>query len=205
VHALQGDPAEAQGCCILILAMSTAKSIVYFFDQIPDNRRRAGQRHDQSFILLLVLMSTICGQTSYRAIGDFIERNRKDLIARFKPRKERLPTFFTVRRIMMDMDFAQISSAFRDWASQHVVLEKGEWVSADGKAIGGTVSGLRDSSQEFQSLVSIYCSKKRLSLGNALVTNSKESEQAVFKTLLSALDLQDATLTLDALHCQKKR
>ncbi len=185
--------------------MSNPKSIVYYFDQIPDLRRRAGQRHDQSFILLLVLMSTMSGQSGYRGIGDFIERNRKDLLSRFKPKKNRLPSFFTVRRVMMELDFAQMSKAFRDWATQHVTISKAEWVSADGKAIAGTVDGLRDSSQEFLSLVSIYCSNRQLSLGNALVTNSKESEQAVFKTLLSALDLQDVTLTLDALHCQKKR
>jgi hypothetical protein len=147
----------------------------------------------------------MCGQTGYRAIGDFIERNRKELLSRFKPKKNRLPSFFTVRRIMMELDFAQVSKAFRDWASQHVKLSKAEWVSADGKALAGTVNGLRDSNQEFLSLVSIYCSKKQLSLGNALVTNSKESEQPVFTTLLSALDLQDVTLTLDALHCQKKQ
>ena len=185
--------------------MSKAKSIVYFFDEIPDPRRKAGQRHDQSFVLLLVLMSTMCGFTGYRAIGDFIERNRKELISRFKPRRDRLPTFFTVRRIMMDLDFAQVSKAFRNWASQHVTLGKAEWVSADGKAIGGTVDGFRDSSQQFQSLVSVYCSKRQLSLGNALVTNSKQSEIDVFRELLAALDLQDVTLTLDALHCQKKR
>lgn len=185
--------------------MSSSRSIIHYFDQIPDVRRRAGQRHDQSFVLLLVLMSTMCGQNGYRAIGDFIERNRKDLLLRFKPAKNRLPSFFTVRRVMMGLDFTQMSKAFRDWASQHVSINKAEWVSADGKAIGGTVDGLRDSSQQFQSLVSIYCSKKGLSLGNALVTNSKESEQVVFKALLSALDLQDVTLTLDALHCQKKQ
>jgi hypothetical protein len=147
----------------------------------------------------------MCGQSGYRAIGDFIQRNRKDLLSRFKPKKNRLPSFFTVRRILIELDFTKMSKAFRDWASEHVSISKAEWVSADGKAIGGTVDGLRDSSQQFKSLVSIYCSNRQLSLGNALVTNSKESEQAVFKVLLSALELQDVTLTLDALHCQKKR
>ena len=44
---------------------------------------------------------------------------------------------------MMELDFAQMSKAFRDWAAQHVTISKAEWVSADGKAIAGTVDGLR--------------------------------------------------------------
>ena len=55
--------------------MVKTKSIVDYFNDIPDPRRGAGQRHEQTFILLLVLMSTMSGYTGYRATGDFINRN----------------------------------------------------------------------------------------------------------------------------------
>ena len=187
--------------------MSEIKSILDYLEQIPDPRRRAGQRHQQPFVLLLVLMSTMSGQYGYRATGDFIKRNAKLLCEHFKPKKDRLPSFYTVRKVIQGLDFSQVSTAFTDWANQYVSIKEQacRWISADGKAIGGTVDGLRDSSQQFQSLVSLYCAKKGLSLGNALVTNSKQSEQTVFRELLSALDLKDVTFTLDALHCQKKQ
>ncbi len=66
--------------------MSEVKSIVEFFEKIPDPRRGAGQRHDQTFVLLLILM-TMSGYTGYRAIGDFIKRNEVPLLEHFQPKK----------------------------------------------------------------------------------------------------------------------
>jgi len=145
------------------------------------------------------------GQVGYRAIGDFIKRNTRQIISTSKPLKNRLPTFYTVRRVMQGLEFRQISKAFSAWAGQYVPLSEGEWISADGKAINGTISNAHATSQQFQSLVSLYCSKQQLSLANGSVDSSKQSESIVFRELLSALDLKDITITLDALHCQKKQ
>lgn len=185
--------------------MSTRKSIIDFFGNIPDSRRGAGQRHEQSLVLLLVLMSTMSGYLGYRSIGDFIKRNSEALLADLQPKKNRLPSFYTIRRVVQGIDFSLVSKAFHKWAMQYVSLSKQEWVSIDGKAIGGTVTNGNNSHQHFVSLVSLYCSKQQLVIGNAQVLNSKESEIPVVKQLIAALDLEGVTFTLDALHCQKKR
>jgi virulence-associated protein VapD len=52
------------------------------------------------------------GYHGYRSIGDFITRNQKDLLAYLKPKKGRLPTFCTVRRVMQELDFNQLSGSF---------------------------------------------------------------------------------------------
>ena len=185
--------------------MSEVKSIVEFFEKIPDFRRGAGQRHDQTFVLLLVLMSTMSGYLGYRAIGDFIQRNKVSLLEHFQPKKNRLPSFYTVRRIVQGIDFALVSKQFYRWATQYVTLSKQEWVSIDGKVIGGTVTNANSSSQQFVSLVSLYCSKQKLVIGNEKVLHKKENEITIVAQLIDALDLQGVTFTLDALHCQKKR
>jgi len=185
--------------------MATRKNIIDFFDNIPDSRRGAGQRHEQSLVLLLVLMSTMSGYLGYRSIGDFIKRNSEALLADLQPKKNRLPSFYTIRRVVQGIDFSLVSKAFHKWAMQYVSLSKQEWVSIDGKAIGGTVTNGNNSHQHFVSLVSLYCSKQQLVIGNAQALNSKESEIPVVKQLIAALDLEGVTFTLDALHCQKKR
>jgi len=65
-------------------------------------------------------MSTMSGYQGYRSIGDFIKRNQKDLLNSFKPHKDRLPSFYTVRRVIQDLDFKQLSEGFYHWASQPV-------------------------------------------------------------------------------------
>lgn len=183
-----------------------ASSIVEFFEKIPDKRRGAGQRHSQTLILVIVLMSTMSGYFGYRAIGDFIKRNRTMLLQHLKPRKNRLPSFDTVRRVVQGVDFPSLSRAFRAWALQYVSIKNQEWVSVDGKAISGTaVVQSEKHKQEFISLVSVYCSKQNIVIGNAEVNNSKESEIPVVPTLIKALHLTGVTFTLDALHCQKKQ
>jgi predicted transposase YbfD/YdcC len=140
----------------------------------------------------------------YRAVGDFIKRNRTDLIEQFKPKKDRLPTFYTVRRVLQGIDFSLLSEQFHQWALQYVCISEQEWVSIDGKRIGGTTTNSKNTNQHFINLVSLYCSKQKLVIGNALVSNSKESEIPVVQQLIEALDIKGVTFTLDALHCQKK-
>ena len=180
------------------------KSIISYLEELPDERRRAGQRHDQTFMLLLVLMSTMSGYHGYRSTGDFITRNQADLLTYFKPKKGRLPTFYTIRRVLQTLDFDKLSSAFYKWAQQYTDIVGNEWLHVDGKAIKGTMSDYSLEKQRFINLVSVYSSRKKLVVGNALVDNSKESELPVVRQLIEDLDLRGVTFTLDALHCQKK-
>jgi hypothetical protein len=139
-----------------------------------------------------------------RATEDFIRRNRQALLKYLKPHKERLPGFDTVRRVVMNMDFSEVSQQSRAWALQFVAIEKGEWISVDGKAISGTSVRQREGQkQDFVSLVSVYCSKQSMVLANAELRNTKQSEIPLVETLLEALHLHDVVFTLDALHCQK--
>jgi hypothetical protein len=181
------------------------QSILYHLSKVSDKRRGAGRRHSQEIVLLIVLMAVMSGYSGYRAIGDFIERNRTDLLAYLQPVKDRLPTFFTVRRVLMNIDFNEFSQQFYQWTKHYSDIQSGEWVSIDGKAIGGTAKNGVNGYQDFVNLVSIFTSRQKMVLANAKVINSKESEIPVVRQLVEALHLKDVVFTLDALHCQKKQ
>jgi hypothetical protein len=181
------------------------QNLLDHFSAIKDPRRLQGQRHELRLILLLTLMSIMSGYNGYRAIGDFIKRNRADLLTILKPNKERLPSFDAIRQVLMRIDFSEVSKVFHAWALQYVGITENEWISMDGKVIGGTVTNNQSKEHDFVSLVSLFCSKRKLILGNALVKGSKESEISVVKELVETLDLKGITFSLDALHCQKKR
>jgi hypothetical protein len=183
----------------------TERSIIDYLSNLTDRRRGAGRRHSQETVLLIVLMALMSGYYGYRSIGDFIERNRTDLLSHLRPPKSRLPTFFTVRRVLMNIDFDEFSQQFYAWSTQYIDLQPGEWISIDGKAIGGTVKDQPSSYQNFVNLVSIFVSRQKMVLANAKVINSKESEIPVVRQLIETLHLKDAVFTLDALHCQKKQ
>jgi hypothetical protein len=179
-------------------------NLLEYFSRIQDPRRLQGQRHGLSLILLLTLMSIMSGYIGYRAIGDFMKRNKKDLLDSLKPKKGRLPSFDVIRQVLIHIDFQEVSKQFHNWAKRYISISKNEWISIDGKAIGGTLTGVHSIDQNFVSLVSLYCSKQKLIIGNVQVSNSKESEIPVVRQLIEALDLEGVTFSLDAIHCQKK-
>ena len=105
----------------------------------------------------------------------------------------------------MNIDFDEFSQQFYVWASEYIELQSGEWVSIDGKAIGGTVKDQWGSYQDFVNLVSLFASRQKMVLAHAKVIHSKESELPVVRQLIETLHLKDVVFTLDALHCQKKQ
>ena len=180
-------------------------SIIDYLKKVKDHRWGAGQRHSLDLILLIVLMSVMSGYYGYRAIGDFIERNRNSLRSTFKPAKDRLPTFYTVRRVLIGLDFESFSQQFYQWSKSYVEIAPNEWLSIDGKALGGTMSDYTKPYQNFVNLVSVFVSRQKMVLTNGEVINSKESEIPVVRQLIEALDIKDVVFTMDALHCQKKQ
>ncbi|MEM6816952.1 MAG: hypothetical protein AAF600_21605 [Bacteroidota bacterium] len=51
-----------------------------------------------------------------------------------KPAKDRLPTFNTIRRVLIGLGYNQFSKQFYQWAKAYIQIEPWEWLSVDGKA-----------------------------------------------------------------------
>jgi len=172
--------------------------------ELEDYRRAQGRRHELRLIIMLVIMATMSGFQGLRAIGDFIKKNKKELIKTFKPKKDRLPSYLTAGRALQQVDFDELAKIFHNWTIGYVKIDKSEWISIDGKAIGGTVSGLRNSRQSFINLISVFAGKRKQILQTGKIGNSKESEIPKVRELIKMLDLKGVIYTLDALHCQKE-
>lgn len=181
------------------------KNLLDYLLLVKDPRRLQGQRHELKHILLITIMSIMSGNIGYRSIGDFMKSNKGDLLKALQPKNNKLPSFDIIRQVLISLDFNELSNQFYEWSKQYISISSKEWISIDGKAIAGTVKDACGINQRFVSLVSLYCSKQKLVLSNALVSNNKNIEMTVVPQLIAALDLKDVVFTLDALHCQKKQ
>jgi hypothetical protein len=184
-------------------AKQKQKNLFEMLSEINDSRRAQGRMHDLRFILIIVIMSTMSGFHSLRAIGDFVKKNKEELIKIFKPKNGKLPSYLTIGRVLQNIDFDELSGIFYKWASSRVKIEKKEWLSIDGKAMGGTMSNYRQSHQKFISLVSIFAGKQMQVLHAGKINNKKESEIPKVREFVRTLGVKNAVLTMDALHCQK--
>lgn len=84
--------------------------------KVRDFRTRKGQRHPLWLVLLLVIMGTMSGCQGYRGLGDFVKRHKQSLIEILEIPKDRVPSYSTIRRVMMRVNFEELTIRFNQWA-----------------------------------------------------------------------------------------
>lgn len=182
---------------------TSGENLFILFEKLSDFRRAQGRMYKLSMILIIVTMAIMSGYHSQRAMGDFIRKHWKAFIMYFKPRKNRMPSYQTIGRVISRVSFEELSNIFYEWSKNYVKINKGDYISVDGKVIGGTVTNPHNSLQEYVNLVSIFSHQRKQILALDKVED-KKSEINTVKNLIKQLNLEGITLTLDALHCQKE-
>lgn len=168
--------------------------------QLSDVRRGQGKRHPVELVIIIVIFGIMNGYDGYRAIGDFVARNRKELIFNFKPKKDRLPSFSTIRRVMGEIDFDELCCIFQEWADHNIVIKEKEWISLDGKSISGTFP---EEAHKFVNLVSLFCVDKK-QVFSAGKVDDKSNEIPKVQELIEKFPHQGVIFRMDAMHCQTK-
>lgn len=179
-------------------------NLIQELSKVKDFRTLDGQRHHLWLVLLIVIMGTMSGYIGYRALGDFVKRHEIALIKTLGISKQRVPSYSTIRRVMMGIDFEDFARIFNGWAQHYVQIQAGEWLAIDGKSIKGTLTAYASQYQNFVSMVSVFSSKQGIVLSVDKLDNKIGSEMVTVQTLIKTLDLEGVVLSLDALHCQKK-
>ena len=177
-------------------------SLYECFEQVEDPRKLSGLRNPLPALLSMVVMSYLSGYTGYRATAVFMKGNREAFMDMFDL-KHRPLGHTQLRTIFQRLDFDSINQAFFRWINSFVTIEKGEWLSGDGKALASTVKNTFNSAQDFELMVRLFSQKLGLVLQSRTTTN-KSGEQKALQDLLKALEQKGVIITLDALHCQKK-
>lgn len=77
----------------------------------------------------------------------------------FKTKKNRLPSFSTIRRVLIGIDFEEFANQFYLWSKEYIEIKDKEWISIDGKSIKWTITGYNSSQQHFVNLVSLFTSE----------------------------------------------
>lgn len=111
-------------------------AIIEAFTGLEDPRRRAGQRHTLPLCLVLFTLAIAAGNKGFLAIGDWISSYREQLIELFKPPKNRLPSYSTVRRTLLHIDHEQYSMCLAKFFN--IQPESGETIGLDGKVLKGS-------------------------------------------------------------------
>lgn len=102
------------------------KGLIDYLKQIPDERKAGGRRHSLWLILLIMIFGIMSGYWGYRGLGRFVERHRRQLIETLKIPQARVPSYSTIRRVMMSLDYEKVTQVFNEWASQYTHNRPGQ-------------------------------------------------------------------------------
>lgn len=171
--------------------------------QLKDIRRAEGTRHDLVTIIIITIMAFMSQIYSMRGIESFIKRHKIDLINYLKIKKDRVPSYSTVRRVLLSIDFNELSEIFKQWVIENDLVHSDTWISIDGKSIKSTFFEYSSSNQNFISIVTAFAHNTGIVLMSKSYQNKKQSEIPVVENLIQTLGLEDMTFTLDALHSKK--
>ena len=107
-----------------------------FFD-IPDPRRKQGQRHSLACVLAISAGAVLCGMEGYKAISGWAEDLGQKARARFGCRKRNgyyyVPSRSTFRETLIRVDPEQLDLALQGWNEQFA--EEDEGLAIDGKTL----------------------------------------------------------------------
>jgi hypothetical protein len=127
------------------------------------------------------------------------------LIDLLKPSKNRLPSYSTIRRALLHIDYQQYSECLAKFFN--VQPEKGETISLDGKVLKGSYQ-IEDDNHNSDShpaimLVSAYIVERGLIL-EPFEVDAKTNEIKALPALIEKLALTGVVFAFDAINTQKK-
>ena len=174
-----------------------------------ENPRQSGKVwYPLDEMLLLCLLGVLAGAESWVEIAEF-GKAKLDFLRRFRPFENGTPSHDQLGDLFAVLDAEQFQSCFIAWVASLTSCRRrasGTKLGPDIVAIDGKT--LRRAYQQGGAkapihMISAWSSQQRLVLGQAKVAE-KSNEITAIPDLLDLLTLKGATVTIDAMGCQKE-
>jgi hypothetical protein len=91
-------------------------SLYDVYTALPDSRTAEGKRFNQAGVLALITLALIAQQNSLRQIAAWVAACDPALSARLGFRFGRLPSYGTIRRVLLQLDLTALRPALARWA-----------------------------------------------------------------------------------------
>src|SRR5690349_20525292 len=174
----------------------TKPGFLQVFDELEDPRSRSCP-HRLDELLLVALCAITSGADSWVSVVDW-GRMKLDWLKRWLPFDNGIASHDTFSRVFSLLDAKGFEACFIDWMHQLCPALQGQLVSIDGKSMRGS----HDGGLGMVHLVSAWHHGCGLVLGQ-VKTAAKSNEITAIPELLDALDVRGATITIDAMGCQR--
>ena len=177
----------------------TFKRITKILRRIDDPRQAWKIQHNLAEILLICIIGITAGADSSYRIYLFAV-NREAWLRKYLTLRHGIPGRLTIERVLAAIDPKAMERAFISIMREAQKASKGSVVAIDGKAFFNNRS--EEGVANIFYMVGAWCTANGIALGQVQV-NEKSNEITAIPELLKYLGIKGATVTIDAIGCQK--
>ncbi len=169
------------------------------FSQIKDPRSHINKRHNLIDILMIGMISVICGAETWQHMVTFAN-SKVDFLKTFLELPNGIPSDDTINQLFSSIDSNEFERCFGEWIKSISTLVTGQVLAIDGKALRGAKNkGIKSPIH----MVSAWACDNNIVLGQVRV-NDKSNEITAIPVLLDLLNIEGNIITIDAMGCQTK-
>lgn len=173
--------------------------LLRFFRGMQDPRAD-NARHSLGDILSIAILAVLCGSDSWESV-EVWGRGNAAWLEEFLELPHGVPSHDTFDRVFGMLDPLAFEACFTNWTRTLIENGEGLFVAVDGKTLRRSFKHAWSKTPAH--LVSAFVSSNQLVLGQ-LATDSKSNEITAIPRLLAMLELAGATVTIDAMGCQRR-
>ncbi len=170
------------------------------FEILEDPRDIRGKKYKLIDILIMTIYGLLCGLKDYVNIADFMKL-KEDYFTKLLNLENGTPSHDCLSDVFAVIDSKKFMEIFIEWTKDIVKIKTGKKISIDGKAIKSATDKINNGNIPY--IVSAFIGEIGLSIGQVKV-DDKSNEITAIPDLLDLLDIEGATITIDAIRTQEE-
>ena len=169
------------------------------FEVLEDPRDERGKKYKLIDILIMTIYGLLCGLKDFTNIADFMKL-KEDYFTKLLNLENGTPSHDCLSDLYASIDPKQFMKIFIEWTKDILEKKTGKKISIDGKAIKSATDKINNGNIPY--IVSAFIREIGLSMGEVKV-DDKSNEITAIPELLDLLDIEGATITIDAIGTQE--
>ena len=170
------------------------------FEILEDPRDIRGKKYKLIDILIMTIYGLLCWLKDYVNIADFMKL-KEDYFTKLLNLENGTPSHDCLSDVFAVIDSKKFMEIFIEWTKDIVKIKTGKKISIDGKAIKSATDKINNGNIPY--IVSAFIGEIGISIGQVKV-DDKSNEITAIPDLLDLLDLEGATITIDAIGTQEE-
>lgn len=178
------------------------ESLINIFSELEDPRDNRGKKHLLIHVIVLAIYGILCGFSDFSNMAYFLKKKEKELTAEFGLLNG-IPSHDTFSAVFRVIDPQKFMELFIEWTKTLITNKEfsDKHIAIDGKAIKSATDKVNNGNIPY--IVSGFLCDVGISIGQVKV-DGKSNEITAIPELLDIINIENHTVTIDAIGTQKE-